>query len=82
MPLTHVLRPRSLWRLAVFAFYAAFAVCYCREHHADAIALQLTSAVWHPLKARALASLLRQRCLMQVACMCVPIVAVRTRLGR
>jgi hypothetical protein len=57
--LTRVLRPRSLWRLAVVAFYAAFAVCYCREHHADAIALQLTSAVWQPLKARAQASLLR-----------------------
>lgn len=54
-----MLLPRSLWRLAVVAFYGAFAVCYCREHHADAIALQLTSAVWHPLKARAQASQLR-----------------------
>ncbi len=50
------MRVRSLWRLAVVAFYAAFAVCYCREHHADAIALQLTSAVWHPFKVRAVES--------------------------
>ena len=45
----HVMHPSSLWRLAVAAFYATFAVCICREHYSEAIT-QLAKSVVDPVQ--------------------------------